>query len=202
MSKHPTNRARFLVRPHLPTHHRMSHPTAPDAVFSFGFHSKITTPVRSSSPPYRGEANRKRTGEKKTSQTMTARPQKRCRRPYCPNPAQHPSPLCNTHRAELDATYTRHRAIYDTPQWQDLSRAVLSTRPVCQRCHHAPSAHAHHITALTHGGRAYDPNNVEALCLRCHGRETAREVGLGHPQPARVRPRPPTQRGRRRPNRP
>ena len=130
---------------------------------------------------------------------MTARPRKRCTRPYCANPATYPSPLCARHRAELDATYTRHRDIYDSPEWIALSRETIALRPVCEHCRNAPSAHTDHITALTNGGAPHDPNNVQALCTRCHARKTAHEVQLGHAVPAKIRPRPAPPARRRRP---
>jgi 5-methylcytosine-specific restriction protein A len=118
----------------------------------------------------------------------TDRPRRRCTRPHCPRPAARAG-LCAEHELERDRQYERHRDVYNSPQWRELARLVLDTRPICQACRRAPSTEVDHKLALSDGGAPFDERNLLALCRRCHGAKTARELGLGKPRAHRTRRR-------------
>jgi 5-methylcytosine-specific restriction protein A len=49
-----------------------------------------------------------------------------------------------------------------------LVRAMLDARPVCERCHAAPSTDVHEVKSRARGGSITDPDNLAALCRPCH----------------------------------
>jgi len=63
---------------------------------------------------------------------------------------------------------------YTTPAWRRLSRAVVQRDGVCVSCGSTFLMSAHHITPRAEGGPD-TPENLETLCVACHGRETAAE---------------------------
>jgi 5-methylcytosine-specific restriction endonuclease McrA len=70
---------------------------------------------------------------------------------------------------------TRNRTNpYTTQSWRQLSLAVVVRDGACVRCGGGHRLSAHHITPRVEGG----PDaleNLEALCVRCHGRASADE---------------------------
>jgi 5-methylcytosine-specific restriction endonuclease McrA len=59
-------------------------------------------------------------------------------------------------------------------RWERFSRAYRREHPVCEeeRCEE-PSAHVHHLDGLgPQGRRGFDPENLMALCPRCHALRT------------------------------
>jgi len=72
-------------------------------------------------------------------------------------------------------TSTRDRTNpYSTPQWRQLSLAVILRDGACVRCGGGHRLSAHHVIPRAEGGTD-TPENAETLCVRCHGRETAEE---------------------------
>jgi 5-methylcytosine-specific restriction endonuclease McrA len=63
---------------------------------------------------------------------------------------------------------------YTTPEWRKLSFAVVKRDRACVQCGSTFLLSAHHIVPRAEGGRDA-PENLEALCIACHGRETAAE---------------------------
>ena len=54
-----------------------------------------------------------------------------------------------------------------------LVRELLEARPVCERCHAAPSCDVHEIQTRARGGSLLDPDNLACLCRPCHSWVTA-----------------------------
>jgi len=69
----------------------------------------------------------------------------------------------------------RDRARAYTGQWQRVSQRYRRRHPVCERCNSVPSAIVDHIVPLAAGGQRFDPNNLQALCRRCHGFKTVED---------------------------
>ncbi len=70
-----------------------------------------------------------------------------------------------------------HKDIYSTSRWQRLRLKVLVEHPLCHDCGRAASE-VHHVVALSDGGDPWDPNNLMALCSRCHALRTHAEVAV------------------------
>jgi hypothetical protein len=79
--------------------------------------------------------------------------------------------------------------IYNSKRWKVFRSRILKERLWCEHClkqgkkpsvmgcsetSAGPSQHVHHKVDLADGGPAFDPDNVEALSLRCHSAETRR----------------------------
>jgi 5-methylcytosine-specific restriction endonuclease McrA len=75
-------------------------------------------------------------------------------------------------RAELEAFYNGRR-------WRKLSTLYRAQHPTCIVCEGegvvTPATQVHHVKEVsTHPALAYDWNNLNALCTRCHNRMRAR----------------------------
>lgn len=83
---------------------------------------------------------------------------------------------------DRSAPETRERkAVYNSALWLALRQAYLAQHPLCEHCHrHGDlrlAVHVHHRIDLAHRpDLAYSVENLEALCLPCHSRETARRM--------------------------
>lgn len=53
-------------------------------------------------------------------------------------------------------------------QRRPLVEALLSARPLCQRCAAATSTEVHELKSRARGGSITDPGNCVALCHACH----------------------------------
>lgn len=81
---------------------------------------------------------------------------------------------------------------YDSKQWRDFSRAFLRDHRTCEcvDCMKLPevmrprSQITDHIDGLGPSGpRGFDPTNMQAMTIPCHGRKTARfDGGFGRPK--------------------
>ncbi|MCY4020159.1 MAG: HNH endonuclease signature motif containing protein [Chloroflexi bacterium] len=59
--------------------------------------------------------------------------------------------------------------VYNSRRWRALRLAVLHLAGWrCQRCGRAARLEVHHRVALADGGAAFDVDNLEAVCRRCH----------------------------------
>ncbi len=79
-------------------------------------------------------------------------------------------PLC--HRDGI-GTQSRH-----TRAWRRYSHLILRQRPLCERCKQTgltvPATEVHHIRDRADGGALFPGDEgVEALCKRCHAKDTA-----------------------------
>ena len=72
-------------------------------------------------------------------------------------------------------------------RWAALRGLVLSRdRHRCTECGATGRLEVHHKRPVrTHPALAYDPNNLTALCTRCHTRATNAELGRTEVSPAR-----------------
>jgi len=99
-----------------------------------------------------------------------------CAVPGCPGYAEN-GPYCAEHRREYNRTIRgpESRRRYDR-QWGKIRDLYLSKHPLCEECQRngrlTPAVHVHHIIR----GGSNDEENLEALCKKCHSRETAKEV--------------------------
>ncbi|MDR1103443.1 MAG: HNH endonuclease [Tannerella sp.] len=69
--------------------------------------------------------------------------------------------------------------IYGTVRWRSLRRAHLMEHPLCERCLSfgtvTPAEDVHHVVPFMKAGDtlsrrqlAYDPENLQSLCRKCH----------------------------------
>ena len=104
-------------------------------------------------------------------------PHKVCTEAGCPNPVLRRG-LCATHLTHQGKGYRTTKAIYHTRRWLLLRRHVLHHHPICQHCDRELATDVDHITPLDHDGDPWALANLQALCNRCHGRKTHRELRL------------------------
>ena len=68
--------------------------------------------------------------------------------------------------------------VYKSARWQRMTRQLRRSKPVCQRCHNDIATECHHIVPLSVApARAFDPDNVIPVCMRCH--KSLHHKGLG-----------------------
>lgn len=70
---------------------------------------------------------------------------------------------------------TRREQVYNTRRWRSLSAAIRRQRPICELCKADLTTEVHHktpIDAAPH--RAFDLENLIAVCQRCHHAEHGR----------------------------
>ena len=114
-----------------------------------------------------------------------------------PTPCRHPSchallttpGYCSAHRVALHRDYGRARrgfdtevGFYQTRQWRALRAAFLREHPLCVTCSAAGrivvGVVVDHVQPIKSGGARFDTKNLQALCVSCHNRKTARETAL------------------------
>lgn len=75
-----------------------------------------------------------------------------------------------------------HKNIYNTTRWRKDRLSYLTEHPLCERCATKgliiPATLIHHKTEISTGTNdeamkdlAFDPNNLQALCINCHKEE-------------------------------
>jgi 5-methylcytosine-specific restriction endonuclease McrA len=82
--------------------------------------------------------------------------------------------LANGSRCRICTTRRSRSNPYTTPEWRQLSFAVVRRDGACVECGSTFMLAAHHVVPRVEGG----PDaleNLEAVCVACHGRETAAE---------------------------
>jgi 5-methylcytosine-specific restriction endonuclease McrA len=63
-------------------------------------------------------------------------------------------------------------------RWMALRALVLSRDGHrCRRCGARGQLEVDHIEPVSRGGRAFDPGNLQALCIPCHVAKTNSEMG-------------------------
>jgi len=94
---------------------------------------------------------------------------------------------CDTHRVAVHRDYGRARrgfdaevGFYQSRQWRTARATFLREHPVCVRCaargRVVAAVVADHVQPLKRGGARFDVGNLQALCVACHNRKTARET--------------------------
>jgi 5-methylcytosine-specific restriction endonuclease McrA len=78
-------------------------------------------------------------------------------------------------KEDICATTKNVSAIYHSRTWERLKKARIMMHPVCERCGKNLSEEVHHKVPLPRGGTllqlktvGFDPNNIMALCKKCH----------------------------------
>src|SRR4051812_35534148 len=82
---------------------------------------------------------------------------------------------CREH-ASAQNRPSNYSHVYSTKRWRLLRRKVIVEHPICQSCGNAISTVGDHVLPLDSGGAPYDRENVQALCVSCHGVKTRREM--------------------------
>ena len=109
-----------------------------------------------------------------------------CRHPGCSALLVRPG-YCDRHRVAVHREYGRARRGFDTERtfyqssaWRAVRAAFLRAHPVCARCaalgRVVAAVVADHVQPLKDGGPRFDVANLQALCVSCHNRKTARET--------------------------
>lgn len=109
-----------------------------------------------------------------------------CRYPGCAAILIKPG-YCAEHRSTRSRDYGRarrgfdsERGFYQSTQWRAVRATFLRKHPLCVRCQQGERIVAavvvDHIQPLKRGGARFDESNLQALCVSCHNRKTARET--------------------------
>jgi 5-methylcytosine-specific restriction protein A len=68
---------------------------------------------------------------------------------------------------------------YQSRQWRLVRAAFLRRNPLCFACGDlgalVVAVVVDHVTPIKDGGARFDAANLQALCISCHNRKTARE---------------------------
>lgn len=85
--------------------------------------------------------------------------------------------------ARTRSSYKQNR-LYFTAKWKRYRKAYLMRQGgECEHCGDAlpdHMLHLDHIKPLAEGGDPFNTNNLQVLCVSCHGKKTARETwGVG-----------------------
>lgn len=88
------------------------------------------------------------------------------------------------HRHARTRSSYRQEKLYSTTKWRKYRKSyIMRQGGVCEMCGATPldqHLHLDHITPLVDGGEPYNSDNLQLLCIQCHGRKTAKEVwGVG-----------------------
>jgi len=82
--------------------------------------------------------------------------------------------LASGSRCRICTTRRERTNPYVTPEWRQLSLAVVERDRACVNCGARFGLQAHHVIPRAEGGPD-TPENLEALCVSCHGRESGEE---------------------------
>jgi len=70
-------------------------------------------------------------------------------------------------------------AFYHTTAWRKLRKWFLQDHVYCVECQKkskkTPAKVVDHIIPISQGGEKLDPDNLQAMCSRCHNRKSAIE---------------------------
>ena len=94
---------------------------------------------------------------------------------------------CDQHRVAVHRDYGRARRGFDTEvgfyqsaRWRGVRAAFLREHPLCRVCaargRVVPAVVVDHVVPVKDGGARFDVGNLQALCVTCHNRKTARET--------------------------
>lgn len=68
---------------------------------------------------------------------------------------------------------------YNSKRWRTLRKVYLSRHPLCaehlRQNMTVVAVHVDHIVPINKGGKGLEWNNLQALCLACHNKKTAKE---------------------------
>ena len=94
--------------------------------------------------------------------------------------------FCEAHRPLIHRDYGRARrgfdaevGFYQSRQWRVVRAAFLREHPLCGACSARggliPARVVDHVVPVKDGGARFLASNLQALCVSCHNRKTARE---------------------------
>ena len=73
--------------------------------------------------------------------------------------------------------------LYSSMRWRKYRKALIDKQGgKCVECGDTPESHKlhiDHIKPLADGGEPYNEQNLQILCVICHGKKTAKEMGWG-----------------------
>ena len=81
------------------------------------------------------------------------------------------------------------KRFYASKRWRECRKAYLSEHPICERCEKvgivSVAEHVHHKKELTLENYkdpeiALNPDNLEALCFKCHNKEHQGKKEIGN----------------------
>lgn len=107
---------------------------------------------------------------------------KPCAEPRCPEviaEGKYCAKHAPEHKQELQA-FARKKVerlpLYNSAAWKRTRAAKLAQTPTCERCNRALATVVHHVTMARDGPEQhFREDNLEALCVSCHARESQRE---------------------------
>lgn len=116
---------------------------------------------------------------------MPSRAPTPCRHPGCARLVAKPG-RCAEHQSLVHRDYGRARrgfdaevAFYNSTSWRSVRAAVLREQPLCAACAKSERVVAarvvDHVLPIKRGGARFDVSNLQALCVPCHNRKSARE---------------------------
>jgi 5-methylcytosine-specific restriction protein A len=105
----------------------------------------------------------------------------------CPNVVTGPEKYCPECQGTVKSRPTpRERVIrgrvYNRTQWRTARQMFLREHPTCTECAKhgrlTPATEVHHVTPIREAPElTFDPENLMALCMRCHSSITAKGGG-------------------------
>jgi hypothetical protein len=108
------------------------------------------------------------------------RPMRYCKQSACPNRTRNDDGFCDAHKLKNQTTEPNKKLdetakLYACSKWRNVSRMVREQNYRCQRLYASiqcwsQSRLVHHlISPLDRPELMYDPKNLVALCIKCHG---------------------------------
>ena len=93
-----------------------------------------------------------------------------------------PNYLKAPHQRRKRTTYVQNK-LYSSKRWRKYRKALIGKQGgICMICNGTPEdhhIHIDHIKPLADGGEPYNEKNLQILCVSCHGKKTAKEMGWG-----------------------
>ena len=111
---------------------------------------------------------------------MPYKPKHPCAYPGCPELVPAGEKYCEKHRKQAQKRYDKQRGTaaqrgYNS-RWQRIRKIKLNADPLCAEClrngRTTVATQVHHKDGNV---RNNSPDNLESLCIECHGRITAKE---------------------------
>ena len=93
-----------------------------------------------------------------------------------------PNYLKAPHQGRKRTTNAQNK-LYSSKRWRKYRKALIDKQGgKCVECGDTPESHKlhiDHIKPLADGGEPYNEQNLQILCVICHGKKTATEMGWG-----------------------
>ena len=116
---------------------------------------------------------------------MPSRPPSACRRPGCGGVVvggicSRCGPLKRARDMDIDRQRGTARMRGYDARWERVRMMHLRAEPLCRRCaslgYTTPATLVDHITPIADGGAVLDEDNLQSLCVRCHGIKTSEDL--------------------------